>query len=359
MKENESLDNLLNQIGNSVQNSSNKSEKKKTKEKIIDTGDNNKVKNFPKNKIDNKGNNNFSALLNRLFIFCVKKFSEIGHFIKTFCIKYSDYLISIFVSLISLFFFTSIGYYEFFSRNEFLNLRVYGVLSSVLIIISTYLVSFLSKWSFWKSVLVWIQSNILIFFSFVYFLTINNRNFYPPAITVLTLLIFLNTKYIFSKKTTFNLYLLFSKVFTFSLAIFAYLDFLASNRVSNIEFNQQLLALFFNLDTNIWIAIISLSISLFSVYSFNFQSWKKFSLYFILFFILHFELFKFVNWTVLNNFFYWDKAMIIAIVWNFLFTRIKTIATEEVDPNFWHKTYISTGYHIFLILLVLSFSLFI
>lgn len=287
--------------------------------------------------------------------FCLEIFLKT----KKFCLKYSPYLVAIFISALSFFFFLTVSYFEFFSRNQFLNLRVYGIFSSVVIMLSTYLVSFLSKWGFWKSILVWVQSNFLILFAFAYFLNINNKNFHPLAITVLVFLIFLTILNLFSEKYFENLYLLFAKIFLFALTTFAYLEFLATNRIQSIEFNQELLAEFFNLSPLVWLVITAFAMSLFSTYSFQLKNWKSNLLYGFFFFSLTFQLLLSINSTILHNFFYWDKAILLAIIWNFLYTRIYTLAKLQPDSKFWAKTYLATGYHIFLILLVLGFSLFI
>lgn len=276
---------------------------------------------------------------------------------KDFSVLYNNYLLAFFISFISLFFFLTISYSDFFSRSQFFNLRIYGIVSVILIVFSSYLLSFLSKWNFWKSILVWIQSSLLIFFSFAYFLNINNKNFHPIAITVLVFLIFLTIKNLFARKQIENLYLLFSKIFLFSLTLFTYLEFLLANRVHSIEFNQELLAGFFNLTSLIWFFLTALAISLFSVYSFSLKGWKSNILYGLIFFIFIFQLLLLIQSTVLEGFFYWDKAILLVIFWNFLYIRIKTIAKKEVDLNFWSRTYISTAYHVFLSLLVLIFSL--
>ena len=209
-------------------------------------------------------------------------------------------------------------------------LRLNTIIISAFIFIFAYLMAFLSPFSFFKTISIWLQTIVLIFYSFSYILTIENWNFLVLASGFLTLLIFVNTWQLYTFAQN-RFYLVMLQTFLFFLQTFSFLEFTQTDNTKARQITDIVVSNLFKLDFSIWIIICAMSVTLISI--FLYQKGR----------------FEFT----INGFSYWQKSLFMLIIWDFLLFRLWPISEDYYDSKYWSKTYLSAVYHGLLLIAVI------
>jgi len=256
------------------------------------------------------------------------------------------------VSLLSLLFFVSVSYQEFFTTYfSFFRVRWLGIGILSIIAFFTLLNSFLRNQKKLTFLLIWLESNILTLISFTYLLGIENRNFYPFLISFLTCLILVVNFDLFGKRR-YYFYTLVAQALLFSVQGFSWVNLLTASRVDVISFNQDSLSNLLSLPLWLWLAFSALGITLITISSFGLTSFKKISAYTPVLFFLFFQMFLVVESLNFNNFFYWQKTLLFLIFWDFVYIPLRVVTTESRDEKYNPKIVASVAYHAILIVAV-------
>jgi hypothetical protein len=259
---------------------------------------------------------------------------------------------SIWVSLLSLFFFISVAYQEFFSTYfNFFRVRWFGIAVLLVLALLTLLTSYLKHQKRIAFILTWLESNLLTIISFSYLLGIENRSFYPFIIGFLTALILLVNYDLFGKKT-YQFHLLVIQVLLFSLQSFSWLSLLVASRVEVISFQEDSLSNILNLPSWMWLAVSALGITLITISSFGNLSVKKVLLYTPLLFYIFFQMFLVVENLNFANFFYWQKTLLFLIFWDFVYIPLKFITRDTKDDKYQPRLVVSAIYHALLVVII-------
>lgn len=277
----------------------------------------------------------------------VKK-SELFQYVK----ENTSIWVSFLVSLLAFLFFFSISYpVEFYNIFPFISIRLFGLYITAIILSTTLLFGIL-KYDFSREFLsTFFQSNLLTFFSFSYIMGVEQSRFFSIIIVILTGLIFLVNWDIFGEKNYF-FYLTLAQVFLFTFQSFSWLNFLLSERIELLQFQQDLIKNVLTLAPSYWLILSSVAVGLISA-----SSWQKTGpgrkfWFGLLFAILMYQFFWIFNELNFLNIFYWQKTLLFLIVWDFLYQPTRSIVASEEDSNFQSKLWISAIYHFLLILLV-------
>ncbi len=262
-----------------------------------------------------------------------------------------SFLSTLLITFLSLAFFLVVSYPEMFSQSSFFSLRWYMLLVFLGIFSFSYLLSFRLKNSLVEAISVCLQINILVFFSFVYFLSIENRDFYPPSIIILASLIFLVAYNLFDENKL-RIYLLVPQVLLFSLQTFSLIEFLTLDRVFFRNLEDNFLQSIFRLDPLFWLVFCALGIALISVFQFKLKSLYANLAFGSAIFFLCFQMSLMINAIGLEFFLYWQKSLVFLIFWNFIFRSFFVISKEIFEPEYFVKTTLSTLYHGVLIIFV-------
>ncbi|MEI6728737.1 MAG: hypothetical protein WCK98_03790 [bacterium] len=259
---------------------------------------------------------------------------------------------SIWISLLSLLFFISVTYQDFFSTYfNFFRVRWFGVSVLVILALLTFFTSYLKHQKRVAFLLTWLQSNILTIISYSYLLGIENKSFYPFIIAFLTALILLVNYDLFGKKK-YHFYILVIQVLLFSLQSFSWINLLAASRVEVISFHEDLLSNILKLPSWLWLAVSSLGITLITISSFGYGSAKKTLIYTPFLFYIFFQMFLVVENLNFANFFYWQKTLLFLIFWDFVYLPLKYIIKNTKDDKYQPRLVVSTIYHVALVLII-------
>jgi hypothetical protein len=269
-------------------------------------------------------------------------------------------IIALNLSLLSGVFFLVIGYPQLFENLEFFRQRWFGIAVFLISLLITYVSCFYSDWSLKKRLSIWIQSNLLLLFSFAYFLRLNNSAIELPGLTLttglifipLTLLIFFTNYFLFSGKRL-NLGLLLPIVLLFILYSYSFIGFLDADRTFVRNFSQDWLSLLFNLPPFIWLLICSFSITLVTVLNVRQSKSGKIAFFGLIVFILMTQIIIAVESL---NTTYWYQTLLVVVSWDFLYGPVKTILSETKDSKYQPRLAVSTIYHmlIFIVILLLT-----
>lgn len=269
------------------------------------------------------------------------------------------YFVAGLLSFFSAIFFIAISLPAIFKPIPFFSQRFVGI--SLLLL--CFLVSFLFGYFFVKNRLklfiLLVQSNLLTFFAFTYFLRVNAINIEFLGINFNTVVILVPLVFIiylvnlnFFKDRKLGLYLVIAQVVVFSLQGYAFISLLGTDYTNLRTFSTDWLASIFNLNTAIWIVVSSFAISFVSFANYKLTNYKD-QLFFFLFSFLSYTqiLFLIGNLTFLN---YWYKTILFLIFWDFMYTPMQYIALNIKDEKYTPKLIVSVIYHVLLAILVLS-----
>jgi hypothetical protein len=206
--------------------------------------------------------------------------------------------------------------------------------------------AFLSPFSFFKTISIWLQTIVLIFYSFSYILTIENWNFLVLASGFLTLLIFVNTWQLYTFAQN-RFYLVMLQTFLFFLQTFSFLEFTQTDNTKARQITDIVVSNLFKLDFSIWIIICAMSVTLISIFLYQKGRFE------FTFFWLILQLMIILSLFTINGFSYWQKSLFMLIIWDFLLFRLWPISEDYYDSKYWSKTYLSAVYHGLLLIAVI------
>lgn len=259
---------------------------------------------------------------------------------------------SIWIASLSLLFFISVAYQDFFSLYfNFFRVRWFGISVLIVLALLTLLTSYLKHQKRIVFLLTWLESNILTIISYSYLLGIENKSFYPFIIGFLTALILLVNFDLFGRKD-YHFYILVIQVLLFSLQSFSWINLLAASRVEVINFHEDLLSNILKLPSWLWLAVSALGITLITISSFGAITVKKTLIYTPLLFYIFFQMFLVVENLNFANFFYWQKTLLFLIFWDFVYLPLKFIIEDTKDDKYQPRLVVSTMYHIILVLII-------
>jgi hypothetical protein len=266
--------------------------------------------------------------------------------------------ISIVIAVLSAVFFGAIGFKNI-SFISAVGQRSIGLLVLSGIFLLTFLACYYSGWSTFKKYSVWLQSNLLTFFSFAYFIGINavnisvfnitlNTGFAGGLFSILILLVNLN---LFGKNQR-KMYLVVPQIILFGLQTFSFINLIEKDKTALRAFTTDWIELIFNVNNNLWLVLCAVSISIVSILSFQLKSLNKNLLFAGIFAVLNLEaLFAIDNVAGLS---YWYKALLFLVFWDFIYNPFFTISNDIKDPSFRAKLIISTVYHLILIFVIIA-----
>jgi hypothetical protein len=262
--------------------------------------------------------------------------------------------LTIFAGLVFLLF----GYPQYFDSLPNFRPRDYALGAIGVYSIFALIYSYFGNFSYRRGLSVWVQSNLILMYSVIFYLRINSPlleifgyiidsklSFIP-----LLILIFIVNRNLFNQLKN-QTYLLVSQVFLVSLSTFSLLNVLKSTYAVN--FNYQILFEFFNQPALFWILVTSTLISLLTTLNLKISKFSE---------VL---LFTIIQTTVLASVFnilyslditYWYQTLLFLIFWDYLYHPLNSIVHREAETDFSSKLSISTIYHIFLFVIVLYAS---
>jgi len=240
--------------------------------------------------------------------------------------------------------------------SNFTNLSTLVLVVSPTILVFSYLASFSTNWQLTRSIVIWLQSSFLSFFSLAYIATIENQAFFIFASFALTILIFISNIWLFTSNQKNN-FIATSQVVLFAVQVFAFIQFISTDVTAERIINQPIVNYLLEIENIFWLILASISITLLSVYHFNLKTFTANFLAGLTFFVLVYQTFILLNYIQFDGFLYWQKTMVLIIVWNFLFNNLYEVFAEIYSTKYTINTVSSTIYHFLLISLVLITSL--
>ncbi len=266
--------------------------------------------------------------------------------------------ISLIQALLAAWFFLVIGFKSLFISLPFFSQRYFGILILGLAVSFSLLAALIYKQRWWESLSIWIQSGLLTFYSFAYYLRISFTEFKFLNLDLntglvfipLIMLIFLVNWNLFDRDSK-KVYLLVLQIFVIIGQTFSFLNLLQADRTEIRAFSQDWLTTIFKLNNIYWLFLSSLSIALLSILSFKLVGIKKNLGLLVVFFVLCSQVILLIY--NFNNFTYWYKTLLFVVFWDYIFNPFYTIASKISDPKFRPKLIISTFYHFILFLIIL------
>ena len=272
-------------------------------------------------------------------------------------VKYRELIIASLISLLSGFFFLTINNLKFVAVPA-VSQRSVGIFTLAAIFLITFLACYYSGKTIFEKISLWLQSNILTFFLFAYFIGINAVNIYVLNFTLntalagvlFTLLIFLVNYNLFGANLR-KMYLIVPQIILISLQSYSFINLLQTDKTSLRYFSTDWISAIFSINNTFWLVLTALAISLISILGFGLKSIKTNLTFIAIFWVLGLEfLFAINNISGLS---YWYKAIIFLIAWDFVYNPLTTIITGTQDKLFQPKLTISSVYHLILFIIVI------
>jgi hypothetical protein len=267
------------------------------------------------------------------------------------------------LTAVALVFFVVIGFPEFFSQVPLFQQRWFGI--GTLLFYSLLSTTIFSSKSVSKirRIGLWLNSFLLMFFSALYFIRLNNSPFELIALTI-------NTKFIFVPLTAFIWYVntvllettknkswfpsLVGQIILIGLTAFSLVYYFDIDATSQREFQLDALEAIFELPLYVLIIFAATTGSFISSLSLKIKK----NIDFITIFLFFFTTFLQVG-IILNNLMlgYWAKTLIFLIMWDFIYKPTLNYLKHPNEKFFTKRLYLSTIYHVGLVFLVLLVNL--
>jgi hypothetical protein len=297
--------------------------------------------------------NNLQVGWNKLTYESQKLWSEFSTFLK----QNKEILFASLIALISLFYFLVTAYSTLFEEVfPGFRIRLFSLAVALIVAVVSFLAFYLDHNPIFKKISLLAQSWLLLLFSYSYFLSIENRNFYPIILAFLPAFIFLIHIILFTNKWL-NIYTSLAQIILFVLQTFSLLTFFSVDRVAARSFSQDSLSTVLNLPEWFWLVICALGVSVVSVNYFKLKTAKLNLYFFSLIFWLTIQILYITQVVLFKNFFYWEKTLIFVIMWDFLLVPLGIIANNLKDDKYQPRLVVSTIYHLLLLFIVFIFAL--
>jgi hypothetical protein len=266
-------------------------------------------------------------------------------------------ILGAFLALVTIFYFTSIAYFqELFNIFPALSIRQAGVWSVFLVAIISAIGSWFGSKNWLNFIFIWIQSSFLSFFTFSYFLGIENRNFYPILFAVLPVLVFLVNLDLFGRQKYYH-FTLFSQVLLFAVQTFSLLNFFNADRISTRDFQENILSRIFSLNPIFWLILCTFAVTLVTLAYLKIDSLVRNLVFGSILFLLIGQILWLSESFDFRNSLYWQKSLLFIVVWDFLISPLQNISSNKSDDKYNPKLIVSTFYHSFLVIIVTIFSI--
>ncbi len=271
-------------------------------------------------------------------------------------VAYKALILATLVALFSGLFFLTINNLEFINIPA-ISQRSVGIFTLAIIFLITFLATYYSSKTPLEKLALWLQSNLVTFFLFAYFIGINAVNIYILNFTLntalagilFTFLIFFVNYNLFGSNVR-RMSLIVPQIILISLQTYSFINLLQTDKTSLRDFSTDWISVIFNINNTYWLIFCGLAISLISIFSFQTKSVSKNIMFISILTILNIEtLFAINNIAGLS---YWYKALLFLIFWDFIYNPLNVIIKEEKDLSFRPKLIISTVYHLILFVVV-------
>ncbi len=271
---------------------------------------------------------------------------------------------ALFLSFVATIFFVGISFPDLWQSYFLFRQRWFGLISIAIYILSSLIFVLITNWGVFRSISVFIQSNILALFAFAYFLRLNIRDIlifgfsFNTAFLFLILsgLIFLVNLNLFGENKRQH-WLLIPQVMLFALQAFSLLSFTDTFITSRVSFSSDWLNVLFNIHPFFWLTLCGLAITTITVFSYKIDSLKEFFKVFGIFAFciiqIIFLIYIIVFIDISLNLTYWNLTLMTLIFWDWLDGNFRIIAQKLEDSKFYPRLTISTIYHFILFLIVL------
>lgn len=265
------------------------------------------------------------------------------------------------LTLFTFFFFIIIEFPQAFQGIPGFSQRWYGLTLLFLYVGVTYFLCFFSNFQKHRAWAVWLQTNILVIFSLLYYVRLNSRDFALFGVTLTTsqifipisVLIFLVNQNLFGKHKN-KIYLLAPQVLLFALNIFSLLSFIAIDRTNLRNFSQDWLIQVFSAPDWLWLLLLTLAVSAISVLNLNMEKRQRVILFTSVMTLMLFPIFQIINkFSILYSY----KTVLALIIWDLVYLPLRLSALKIPDPRFRFKLVLSTSYHLALILIILYYAI--
>lgn len=266
-------------------------------------------------------------------------------------------LLGIKLAIYSAIIFLIFGFPEFFASIPNFRQRWFGIASLVGYVVVTGIITYLRKWTIRRKISVYLQSNLLLFYSLIFYLRINSPTIdlagyeFNSAFAFLPLLglIFLVNRNLFNQNKN-QTFLLISQVFLVSISTFSLLSLLETQRTASLEFSRDFLFEFFDQPNIVWIGFSSFVISIISTLNLRLNQYKDVILFSAILTVITSQIMFILNSF---NITYWYQTLLFIVFWDFIYHPFDSIIHQEVSTRFYSKFMISLGYHALLFVLIL------
>jgi hypothetical protein len=265
------------------------------------------------------------------------------------------------LTLISLWFFLAIGFPTIFAKLPIFQQKWFGI--TTLVIYSIVCILFvvpkqsplIQKWY------IALNSIILMTFSALYFIRVNNSPFELLSLNLSTRLIFLPLAcFIFF--VNYNLFTdqknsllsLVGQVILYSLTTFSLVYYFDIDATAQRTFRVDFLESIFRLPLYLWLILASAAIAFITTISFKIKEYIDSISTFLFLFTAILQSSVFVNYLTIG---YWAKTLLLLIIWDYLYQPVSNFLSHPQENLFTKRLYLSTIYHIGLMALVLFVNL--
>lgn len=315
---------------------------------------------FSKNVVPLKStegsNPSFSAIKNKN-----KKLQEVLKLSALTLEKNRHWLVSIIISILTVFFFLTINSPDLFLQFQFFNQRWLGLAILSISLAFIWVTSQTKFWSRWRSFSIWFQASCLLIFSFIYYIRLNQSQLDVVGLNLntnvifipLTVLIFV-VVYQLYKFPNLSRILLLSTVGLYFLQTYSIISFILFDRTGLRFFSQDWINKIFEVNPVFLILVASLIIGLITTINLNIQEVKTKYIATIIFSTIIFSTTLAIQGL---PFTYWYKLLLSLVLWDFMFRPFQQVFEGLSDPKFLDKVVVSSIYHGILTIIIIGTAL--
>jgi hypothetical protein len=265
------------------------------------------------------------------------------------------------LTLISLWFFLAIGFPSIFTKLPIFQQKWFGITTLVFYSIVCILFIFpkeiprLQKWY------TAINSIILMTFSALYFIRVNNSPFELLSLNLSTRLIFIPlaffiflVNYHLLAGQRKSLLSLVGQVILYSLTTFSLVYYFDIDATAQRAFRVDFLESIFRLPLYLWLILASSVIAFVTTFSFKIKEHIDSISTFLFLFTAVLQASVIINYLTIG---YWAKTLLLLIIWDYLYQPASNFLSHPNEKLFTKRLYLSTIYHIGLIAIVLFVNL--
>ena len=226
----------------------------------------------------------------------------------------------------------------------------------------TLLLGYFGPWSKRRGLSMWIQSNILLLYSLIYYLRLNTTTFTFESLTLnrgftffpLLILLFLVNRNLYAqaKKKT---YLLIAEILLIHVSTFSLLNLLDTIPADFSTSNNLLLRVIFEIPQTVWLVVGGVFTSVLTTLNLRLSRYRE------VFLFTGFGGSVFIATTLVLNALtlsYWYQALLFVVFWDFAYHLLAPVGQHRQEKNYLAKLLISGGYHLVLFGVVFYFGVY-